>query len=66
MEEIKIGVLAIQGSFREHAALVKRAHPNATAVEVRKGSQLSGCRGLIVPGGGVDDDGEHRASIRIV
>ena len=51
MEEIKIGVLAIQGSFREHAALVKRAHPNATAVEVRKGSQLSGCRGLIVPGG---------------
>ena len=37
MEEIKIGVLAIQGSFREHAALVKRAHPNATAVEVRKG-----------------------------
>ena len=41
MEEIN-GVLAIQGSFREHAALVKRAHLNATMVEVRKGSQPPG------------------------
>lgn len=50
-DEIVIGVLAIQGSYREHEALVRKCHPNARAVEVRKGSHLKNCRGLIIPGG---------------
>ena len=49
--DVVIGVLAIQGSFREHAALVRKAHPRARAVEVRKGCHLRGARGLIIPGG---------------
>jgi hypothetical protein len=49
--DVLIGVLAIQGSFREHAALVRKAHPRARAVEVRKGCHLRDVRGLIIPGG---------------
>eukprot|EP00958_Prasinococcus_capsulatus_P002772 scaffold237_cov421-Prasinococcus_capsulatus_cf.AAC.13 len=44
-----IGVLALQGSFREHMAHVEKV--GATAVEVRRPSQLNGCSGLIIPGG---------------
>ncbi len=47
--KVKIGVLAIQGSFAEHCAHVRRA--GGEAVEVRKAEQLSGCHGLIIPGG---------------
>jgi len=50
-EHILIGVLAIQGSYREHEALVRKCDPRARAVEVRKGAHLRGCRGLIIPGG---------------
>ena len=45
----RVGVLAIQGSFAEHCAHVKRA--GGEAVEVRKAEQLAGCSGLIIPGG---------------
>lgn len=44
-----LGVLALQGDFAAHAAMVDAA--GATAREVRRPSQLDGCRGLIVPGG---------------
>jgi 5'-phosphate synthase pdxT subunit len=44
-----IGVLAVQGNFREHAAMVRRL--GARAVEVRKPEQLEGLDGLIIPGG---------------
>jgi pyridoxal 5'-phosphate synthase pdxT subunit len=46
---MKIGVLAVQGNFREHAAMLRRldAHP----VEVRKPEQLQGLDGLVIPGG---------------
>jgi 5'-phosphate synthase pdxT subunit len=44
-----IGVLAVQGNFREHAAMLRRL--GARAVEVRKPEQLEGLDGLIVPGG---------------
>jgi 5'-phosphate synthase pdxT subunit len=46
---LRIGVLAVQGNFREHAAMLRRlgAHP----VEVRLPDQLAGLDGLIVPGG---------------
>ena len=46
---MKIGVLAVQGNFREHAAMLRRL--GADAVEVRKPEQLEGLDGLVVPGG---------------
>ncbi len=46
---MKIGVLAVQGDFREHAAMLARL--GAEVVEVRKPEQLDGLDGLVVPGG---------------
>jgi 5'-phosphate synthase pdxT subunit len=48
-EGLQIGVLAVQGNFREHAAVLRRL--GAEPVEVRKPDQLEGLDGLIVPGG---------------
>jgi pyridoxal 5'-phosphate synthase pdxT subunit len=45
----RIGVLALQGNFREHAAMLRRL--DADVVEVRKPEHLSGLDGLVVPGG---------------
>ena len=45
----RIGVLAVQGNFREHAAMLRRL--GADAVEVRKPEQLDGLDGLVIPGG---------------
>ena len=46
---MKIGVLALQGNFREHAAMLRRL--GTDPVEVRKPEQLEGLDGLVVPGG---------------
>jgi 5'-phosphate synthase pdxT subunit len=46
---MKIGVLALQGNFREHAAMLRRL--GADPVEIRKPEQLEGLDGLVVPGG---------------
>jgi 5'-phosphate synthase pdxT subunit len=46
---MRIGVLAVQGNFREHAAMLRRL--GAEAVEVRKPEQLEGLDGLVIPGG---------------
>jgi 5'-phosphate synthase pdxT subunit len=46
---MKIGVLAVQGNFREHAAMLRRL--GAEVVEVRKPEELAGLDGLVVPGG---------------
>ena len=46
---LRIGVLAVQGNFREHAAVLRRL--GAEPVEVRLPEQLEGLDGLIVPGG---------------
>ena len=48
-ERLKIGVLAVQGNFREHAAMLRRL--GAETVEVRKPEQLERLDGLIIPGG---------------
>jgi pyridoxal 5'-phosphate synthase pdxT subunit len=48
-EPKRIGVLALQGNFREHAAMLRRL--GADPVEVRRPEQLGGLDGLIVPGG---------------
>ena len=44
-----IGVLALQGAFREHCAAVRRL--GHEAVEVRTPADLEGVDGLIIPGG---------------
>ncbi|HEY4349375.1 MAG TPA: pyridoxal 5'-phosphate synthase glutaminase subunit PdxT [Gaiellaceae bacterium] len=49
MEPPRIGVLALQGNFREHAAMLQRL--DAEVVEVRKPEQLNGLDGLVLPGG---------------
>jgi 5'-phosphate synthase pdxT subunit len=49
MEPLRIGVLALQGNFREHAAMLRRL--GAEPVEVRKPAQLDGLDGLVIPGG---------------
>ena len=46
---MKIGVLALQGAFREHCWMLERC--GATAVEIRKPEQLDDIAGLIIPGG---------------
>jgi 5'-phosphate synthase pdxT subunit len=45
----RIGVLALQGNFREHAAALQRL--GAETVEVRLPEQLDGLDGLVIPGG---------------
>ena len=42
-------MLAVQGNFREHAAVLRRL--GAEPVEVRLPDQLAGLDGLIIPGG---------------
>jgi 5'-phosphate synthase pdxT subunit len=44
-----IGVLALQGAFREHARMLRAA--GAEVVEVRLPEQLEGLDGLVIPGG---------------
>ena len=46
---MKIGVLAVQGAFREHAVALRRL--GAEPVEVRLPEQLETLDGLVVPGG---------------
>jgi pyridoxal 5'-phosphate synthase pdxT subunit len=46
---MRIGVLALQGNFREHAALLRRL--GADVVEVRLPEELDGLDGLVIPGG---------------
>ena len=46
---MKIGVLALQGDFAEHIAMLKKI--NVEASEVRLPEHLNGLDGLIIPGG---------------
>jgi 5'-phosphate synthase pdxT subunit len=45
----RIGVLALQGAFREHRLVLEKL--GCDVVEVRKASDLAGIQGLILPGG---------------
>jgi 5'-phosphate synthase pdxT subunit len=49
LSELKIGILAVQGDFAAHAAML--ASLGAKTVEVRTVSDLESCDGLILPGG---------------
>ena len=46
---LRIGVLALQGAFREHAAALRKL--GADVVEVRLPDELDGLEGLVIPGG---------------
>jgi len=46
---LRIGVLALQGAFREHAKTLRRL--GAEVVEVRLPEELEGLDGLVIPGG---------------
>jgi pyridoxal 5'-phosphate synthase pdxT subunit len=46
---MKVGVLAVQGNYREHAAMLREL--GADVVEVRLPEQLDGLDGLVIPGG---------------
>ena len=45
----KIGILAVQGNVREHAAVLRRL--GVEPVEVRKPEELEDLDGLVIPGG---------------
>lgn len=47
---VKVGVLALQGSFREHMALLAKIG-GVEVLEVRTNEELAGVDGLIIPGG---------------
>jgi pyridoxal 5'-phosphate synthase pdxT subunit len=49
MDRFSIGVLAVQGNFREHAAMLREL--GAEVREVRKPEDLDGLDGLVIPGG---------------
>jgi 5'-phosphate synthase pdxT subunit len=46
---LRIGVLALQGAFREHAQMLRRL--GAEVAEVRLPEELEGLDGLVIPGG---------------
>ena len=48
-QPLRIGVLALQGAFREHARALRRL--GADVVEVRLPAELEGLDGLVIPGG---------------
>ena len=48
-EPLKVGVLALQGAFREHRRMLERL--GAEVQEVRLPADLAGLSGLIIPGG---------------
>src|SRR5258706_3991515 len=48
---MKIGVLALQGDFSEHIAMLKLKRLKVEASEVRLPEHLKGLDGLIIPGG---------------
>jgi 5'-phosphate synthase pdxT subunit len=48
-QDLTVGVLALQGAFREHAAALQRC--GARVRKVRRRRELPGLDGLVIPGG---------------
>lgn len=46
---MKIGVLALQGAFREHRLMLERC--GAQVIEIRRPEELDAVAGLVIPGG---------------
>ena len=59
----KIGVLALQGAFREHIEALHKL--GADTVEVRLPEQLEGLDGLIIPGGESTAIGKLSREVRL-
>jgi 5'-phosphate synthase pdxT subunit len=49
VKPLRIGVLAVQGNFREHAQMLRTL--GVDVAEIRKPEQLDGLDGLVIPGG---------------
>src|SRR5258708_10995137 len=60
----KIGVLALQGDFAEHAHMLRKI--GVEPVEVRKAEQLKALDGLIIPGGESTTFGKLAASSGLI
>ena len=61
---MKIGVLALQGAFIEHTAMLGQL--GLDAVEVRLPAHLEGLQGLIIPGGESTTIGKLAAEWRLI
>jgi len=61
---MKIGVLALQGAFREHIHMLQRL--GVEAVEVRQAQELKGLEGLIIPGGESTTMGKLAAMYQLI
>ena len=61
---MKIGVLALQGDFAEHIAMLKRL--KVETAEVRLPEQLKGLDGLIIPGGESTTIGKLSAAYNLI
>jgi 5'-phosphate synthase pdxT subunit len=61
---MKIGVLALQGDFAEHIAMLKRL--KVDAFEVRLPEHLNGLDGLIIPGGESTTIGKLAAAYKLI
>jgi pyridoxal 5'-phosphate synthase pdxT subunit len=49
VKPLRIGVLALQGNFREHVQMLRSL--GVETIEVRKPAELEGLDGLVIPGG---------------
>ncbi|MGB8646304.1 MAG: pyridoxal 5'-phosphate synthase glutaminase subunit PdxT [Anaerolineae bacterium] len=61
---MKIGVLALQGDFREHIQMLRSL--GVEACEVRKPDELQGLDGLIIPGGESTTIGKLAREYRLI
>ncbi len=61
---MKIGVLALQGDFAEHIAMLKRL--KVDTAEVRLPEHLKGLDGLIIPGGESTTIGKLAAAYNLI
>ena len=48
---MKIGILALQGAFREHEEMLYKINPEIKCIEIRQKNDLEKINGIILPGG---------------
>ena len=48
---MKIGILALQGAFREHKEMLYKINPEIKCIEIRQKNDLEKIDGIILPGG---------------
>ena len=47
---MKIGILALQGAFREHEEMLYKINPEIKCIEIRQKNDLEKIDGIILPG----------------